>query len=80
VEILNMIDDPSRLCVTAKVSVAMTSRDVVRAFTRSAGLWGYPASVLSDNGAVLTTSYCNGVAAMGVGLLALGIEMAHTGE
>jgi transposase InsO family protein len=78
VEILNVIDDHSRLCVASRASAVMTSPLVVRAFTKAAGRWGYPASVLSDNGAVFTASYRNGVAAMETELVALGIEFKHS--
>jgi transposase InsO family protein len=78
VEILNVIDDHSRLCVASRASATMTSPAVVRAFTKAAGRWGYPASVLSDNGAVFTASYRNGVAAMETELLGLGIEFKHS--
>jgi transposase InsO family protein len=78
VEILNFIDDHSRLCVASKVYGITTSRDVVRTFTKAAGTWGFPASVLSDNGAIYTASYRNGIAAMETELLSLGIEFKHS--
>jgi transposase InsO family protein len=78
VEILNFIDDHSRVCVASKVFVVTTSRDVVRTFTKAAESWGFPASVLSDNGAIFTASYRNGVAAMESELLSRGIEFKHS--
>ena len=78
VEILNFIDDHSRLCVASKAFVITTSRDVVRTFTKAAETWGSPASVLSDNGAIYTASYRNGIAAMETELLSLGIEFRHS--
>ena len=78
VEILNFIDDHSRLCVASKVFAITTSRDVVRTFTKAAETWGFPASVLSDNGAIFTASYRNGIAAMESELLSRGIEFKHS--
>jgi transposase len=78
VEILNFIDDHSRLCVAAKAFAITTSPDVVRTFTKAAETWGFPASVLSDNGAIFTASYRNGIAAMETKLLSLGIEFKHS--
>jgi len=78
VEVLNFIDDHSRLCVASKVFVITTSRDVVRTFTKASENWGFPASVLSDNGAIFTASYRNGIAAMESELLARGIEFKHS--
>lgn len=78
VEILNMIDDHSRLCVASKVFVTATSRDVVRTFQKASATWGLPASVLSDNGAIFTAAYRNGISAMETELVSLGIEFKHS--
>ena len=56
VEILNVIDDHSRLCVASRCSPVFTSRRVVQVFTDAGSAWGYPEKVLSDNGAVFTAS------------------------
>jgi len=73
VEILNVIDDHSRLCVASRCSAVFTSRRVVQVFTDAGSAWGYPEKVLSDNGAVFTAAYRGGVAAMEAALLGLGI-------
>src|SRR5580658_10069316 len=78
VEILNFLDDHSRLCLASKAYAITTSPDVVRTFTKAAETWGFPAAVLSDNGAIYTASYRNGVAAMETELLSLGIEFKHS--
>ena len=52
-EVLNIIDDHSRLCVASRVFVTVSAPDVVRTLHRSAATWGYPAAVLTDNGADL---------------------------
>jgi transposase InsO family protein len=78
VEVLNMIDDHSRLCVASRAFGVVTSPSVVKVFTAAAATWGFPASVLSDNGAVFTASYRGGVSAMEASLLSLGIAFKHS--
>lgn len=78
VEVLNMIDDHSRLCVAAKAIRIVKAHDVVRAFNHAATTWGFPASVLSDNGAIFTAAYRNGIGAMESELCALGITFKHS--
>ena len=57
VEIVNFLDDHSRLCV-ASVAVSVTkTTDVVRVFHQARATFGTPASVLSDNGAIYTGKY-----------------------
>ena len=76
-EVLNIIDDHSRLCVASRVFVSTTSPDVVRTLHRAAETYGYPESFLTDNGAVFTASKVHGLGAMEVELLALGIASKH---
>jgi len=78
VEILNVIDDHSRLCVASDARVIFKAPDVVDSFYEAAGRYGFPASVLSDNGAIFTASARNGVCAMESELVALGIEFRHS--
>jgi transposase InsO family protein len=78
VEVLNVEDDHSRLCVASVARAVYTSREVVRVFYQAAAQWGLPESVLSDNGAVFTASYRGGRAAMETELLALGITFKHS--
>ena len=56
VEILNLIDDHSRLFLGSKAHLATKAKDVVGTFHEAAELHGLPASLLSDNGAVFTAS------------------------
>jgi transposase InsO family protein len=77
-EILNIIDDHSRLCVASRAFVTVRSPDVVRTLHRAAVTWGYPHSFLSDNGAVFTASKVGGFGAMEAELLALGIASSHS--
>ena len=51
---------------------------MVRTFLKACATWGFPASVLSDNGAIFTAAYRRGVAALETELLALGIEFKHS--
>ena len=53
-EVLNMIDDHSRLCVASRVMNVVKAHDVIRVLHKSAETWGYPASFLTDNGLIFT--------------------------
>ena len=78
VEIVNFIDDHSRLCLASVAKEIFTSHDVTAVFGDGAAQWGYPESVLSDNGAVYTASYKGGVGAMETELMARGIAFKHS--
>jgi transposase InsO family protein len=56
VEILNVIDDHSRLLVACDVRSVFKAADVVGTFHRGAAAHGFPAQLLSDNGAVFTAA------------------------
>lgn len=78
IEILNIIDDHSRLLV-ASVAFAITkATDVVATFHNAAAELGLPASVLTDNGAIFTAEARNGASAFELELLALGIDAKHS--
>ena len=53
-EILNMIDDHSRLFVASRAYPTVKAADVVDVFRMAVGLHGAPAGLLCDNGAVFT--------------------------
>jgi transposase InsO family protein len=77
-EVLNMIDDHSRLCVASRAMKVVKATDVVRVLHRAAETWGYPASFLSDNGLIFTTQRHHEVAgATEQELFALGIKTKH---
>jgi transposase InsO family protein len=78
VELVNVLDDHSRLCVAAKVFPSTKAADVVSTFYEAAASFGFPASVLSDNGAVYTAAPRNGRCAIESELLALGITYKHS--
>jgi transposase InsO family protein len=54
VQILNIIDDHSRLCVAAVAAPTITSQVLWAAFSSAGQKWGYPSSCLSDNGLVFS--------------------------
>jgi transposase InsO family protein len=77
VEIINFIDDYSR-AVLASVAVPIaTAADVVRIFFATTAIYGFPASVLSDNGAIYTAAYRGSHTGMEIELAALGITFKH---
>jgi transposase InsO family protein len=78
VEIINFIDDHSRLCLASVAKAIFTSHDVVEVFGNTAARHGLPESVLSDNGGVYTASYRGGRGAMETELLALGVVFKHS--
>jgi transposase InsO family protein len=73
VEILNLIDDHSRLHLGADAYQRVKAKDVVSSFHGAAELHGLPASLLSDNGAVFTGSYRHGKVLLESELQRLGV-------
>jgi transposase InsO family protein len=79
VEILNIIDDHSRLLVASDARRITKAADVVASFRKAAGRHGFPASVLTDNGAVFTAApRGGGRCAIEIELFALGISLRHS--
>jgi transposase InsO family protein len=78
VEILNFIDDFSRVCVASKVLEVTGSPDVVATLYEAGAAWGLPASLLTDNGAIYTATYRHGYSAMESELFHLGIDYKHS--
>jgi len=78
VEILNQLDDHSRLFLGSEVYPRVKAADVVASFHRAAELHGLPASVLSDNGAVFTGSYRGGKVLLEYELERLGVEFKNS--
>jgi len=54
VEILNYLDDHSRLALACDAFCTVKGLDVVNTFHAAADAYGFPASLLTDNGAVFT--------------------------
>jgi transposase InsO family protein len=78
VEIVNFIDDHSRLAVASHVLARATAPAVLRVFQAAAATWGFPAALLTDNGCVYTTWHRGGPNVMQTELLALGIDYRHS--
>jgi transposase InsO family protein len=78
VEILNQIDDHSRLFLGSDAYRRVKAPDVVESFHRAAELHGLPASLLSDNGAVFTGSYRGGKVLLEYELERLGVEFKNS--
>ena len=78
VEVLNVIDDHSRLCVASRAFAVTTAADVVTVFYETAHQYGFPASVLSDNGAIYTASFRGDRGALATELAQRGIVFKHS--
>jgi transposase InsO family protein len=78
IEVLNIIDDHSRLCVASRAFRVVKAEDVVSCFADAAATWGLPASVLSDNGAIFTATYRKGRCLTEIVLESQGIEFRHS--
>ena len=77
VEIINFVDDYSRAALSSVAVPVATGPDVVRVFYETAALYGLPASVLSDNGAIYTAAYRGSHSGMEIELATLGITFKH---
>ncbi len=73
VEILNQLDDHSRVCVGSDTLRVFKARDVDHSFGKAAAAYGDPASLLSDNGAVFTGRY------RGIGRVMLEVTLHRRG-
>ena len=78
VEVLNVIDDHSRLCLASRAFAVTTAADVVATFYEIAQHYGFPASVLSDNGAIFTASFRGDRGALATELAQRGIVFKHS--
>lgn len=79
VEVLNIIDDHSRLLIVSDAYPTIKAADVVASFHGGFSRWGLPAAVLTDNGAVFTGAYRGGGrVAIEIELGRLGIQLRHS--
>jgi transposase InsO family protein len=78
VEILNLIDDHSRLFLGSDAYPRVKAADVVQSFHKAAELHGLPESLLSDNGAVFTGSYRGGKVLLESELERLGVASKNS--
>jgi transposase InsO family protein len=77
VEIVNFIDDHSRAVMASVALEVATAADIVRIFFAATRLYGFPQSVLSDNGAVYTAAYRGSHSGLEIELARLGIRFKH---
>jgi transposase InsO family protein len=78
VEVLNVLDDHSRLLVASRAFATTKAADVVATFHEAAAQHGFPASMLTDNGAIFTAESRHGRCAMENELARLGIAYKHS--
>ena len=77
-EILNMLDDHSRLFLAARAYPTVKAADVVDVFRMAVALHGAPASLLCDNGAVFTATPRRGKVLLQAELERLGIAAKNS--
>jgi transposase InsO family protein len=79
VEILNIIDDHSRMNLLSKARTTTTGTDVLASFRVAFRRYGIPASVLTDNGAIFTGKpRRGGRVALEIELDLLGVRLHHS--
>lgn len=77
VEILNFLDDHSRLLLASRALRVVTGPDVISTFLFASETWGVPAAVLTDNGAVYNAISRQGRTAFESLLGELGVTYKH---
>jgi transposase InsO family protein len=77
-EILNMLDDHSRLFLASRAFPTVKAADVVEVFRMAVALHGAPASLLCDNGAVFTATPRGGKVLLQSELERLGIAAKNS--
>jgi transposase InsO family protein len=78
VEILNLIDDHSRLCLASVALPTVKAADAVQTFYSAVEEYGLPARFLSDNAAVFSGKSRRGRVALESELDRLGIQCVHS--
>lgn len=78
VEILNMLDDHSRLFLNSTPFPTVKAADVVQAFGAASDSYGLPAAFLTDNAAVFSGRSRRGKVALELELERLGIDVRHS--
>jgi len=78
VEILNLIDDHSRLCLASVAVPTVRAADAVQTFYSAVEEYGLPARFLSDNAAVFSGKSRRGRVALESELDRLGIQCVHS--
>jgi transposase InsO family protein len=79
VEICNILDDHSRVCIASVARLIFTGTQVWQVFLAAFGRWNLPAEVLTDNGAVFTAKQRgDGRVALEVQLGLRGVRVSHS--
>ena len=79
VEILNIVDDHSRVCIASVARRVTTGVQVWASFGAAFDRWGIPAEVLTDNGAIFTAKQRGqGRVALEVQLGLRGVRVSHS--
>jgi len=78
VEILNFLDDKSRVALASTSFPTLKASDVVRVFYSASNTFGLPASLLSDNAAVFTARSRGGKVLLELETERLGILFKHS--
>ena len=78
VEILNVLDDHSRLLVASDSLLRFKAADVLRTFIAAGQAYGLPEALLTDNGAVFTANSRRGKVVLESELERLGVEGKHS--
>lgn len=77
-EIVNFIDDCSRLCVASVALPVTTAVDVGQIFQEARARHGTPAAVLTDNGCIFTAEHRGGKVVLETELERLGVRHKHS--
>jgi transposase InsO family protein len=77
IEILNWLDDHSRLLLSATALHRVTGDDVVDSFSTNINNYGLPATTLTDNGTVYTARFTRGKNAFEYLLAVLGVTQKN---
>ncbi len=77
VEIVNLIDDHSRLCLASRVFAVTRAVDTAAVFAQARGRYGTPQALLTDNGCIFTAEHRGGKVLLQTELDALGVQHKH---
>src|SRR5439155_2253018 len=78
VEILNILDDHSRLLIASHTRARFKAADVLHSFVAAGESYGLPESLLTDNGAVFTANSRRGKVVLESALERLGVQGKHS--